>query len=96
MTSGGDVLAWMAIGAGASLAGMIWPFRRGMVGVVVNLLAGIAGAIALGLVSHVLLPSTGGARPLRLLFAALGATVALLVAHAAWNWHVRDRRRSVA
>ena len=43
------VLAWVAIGAAASLAGMIWPFRRGALGVELNLLAGILGAILAGL-----------------------------------------------
>jgi len=95
VSGGSDILAWMAIGAAASLAGMLWPFRRGAIGVVVNLAAGIAGAAVLGFASHVLLPSSG-ARPLRLLFAALGAIAALLAAHAVWNRHVRDRRRSVA
>ena len=95
MSGSSDILAWMAIGAAASLAGMLWPFRRGAMGVLVNLVAGIAGAAALGFASHFLLPSSG-ARPLRLLFAAFGAIAALLVAHAAWNRHVRDRRRSIA
>lgn len=91
--SGGDVLAWIAMGAAAALAGMVWPFRRGAIGIVVNFVAGTAGALVFGFVSGLTFPSLG---PLRLFFAALGAIVALLAAHAAWNRYVRDRRRSVA
>jgi uncharacterized membrane protein YeaQ/YmgE (transglycosylase-associated protein family) len=90
--SGGEVLSWMAIGAAAAIAGMIWPFRRGTLGVVANLVAGILGAIAFGLASGVLIPAVA---PFRLCFAALGALLALLGTHAAWNRYVRDRRRSV-
>lgn len=89
--SGGEVLSWMAIGAAAAIAGMIWPFRRGTMGVLVNLVAGILGAIAFGLAAGGLLAARA---PLRLCFAALGALVALLGTHALWNRYVRDRRRS--
>jgi uncharacterized membrane protein YeaQ/YmgE (transglycosylase-associated protein family) len=86
------VLGWAAIGAAASLAGMIWPFRRGALGVVVNLVAGIAGAVVVALLSLLVLP--GGERsdtPARLLFAALGALAALGLVHAGWTRHVRGR-----
>jgi uncharacterized membrane protein YeaQ/YmgE (transglycosylase-associated protein family) len=80
-----NTLAWIAIGAAASLAGMIWPFRRGAVGVVLNLLAGILGALLAGLLSYVVLPRTShGETPARLTFAALGALAMLGLVHAAW------------
>jgi hypothetical protein len=80
------VLGWIAIGAAASLAAMIWPFRRGVVGVVVNLCAGIGGAVAVALLSYLVVPlSHGTGSGTRLLFAALGAIGALLLAHAAWT-----------
>ena len=41
-----SVLGWMAIGAAASLAAMIWPFLRGGAGVIIKLLLGPLGAIA--------------------------------------------------
>jgi uncharacterized membrane protein YeaQ/YmgE (transglycosylase-associated protein family) len=84
--------AWIAIGAAASLAGMIWPFRRGAVGVAVNLLAGILGALLAGLLSYVVLPrSSHGETPARLTFAALGALAMLGIVHAAWS-RVVERR----
>jgi uncharacterized membrane protein YeaQ/YmgE (transglycosylase-associated protein family) len=86
------MFAWMAIGAAASLAGMIWPFRRGTLGVVVNLLAGIFGAVLAGLASYLFLPSRiHGDTPTRLLYAALGALAGLGLVHAAWTHRVSDR-----
>lgn len=88
-----DIVAWIAMGAAASLAGMIWPFRRGPAGVVSNLVAGSAGAAIFGLASSLFWrsPEQG---PARLRLAALGALVALLLVHALWNRHVRRLRRT--
>jgi uncharacterized membrane protein YeaQ/YmgE (transglycosylase-associated protein family) len=83
-----DVLAWIAIGVAASLAGMIWPFRRGAVGVMVNIAIGAIGAVALASLSDAFL-SAEHRGPLRLLFAALGSVGALLIAHGAWELRVR-------
>ena len=92
-----SVLAWIAIGAAASLAGMIWPFRRGAAGVVVNLLAGAAGAVLAGLSSYAFLPAQGGASdPARLFYAALGAIASLGIVHAAWNRVMERRRRATS
>jgi uncharacterized membrane protein YeaQ/YmgE (transglycosylase-associated protein family) len=90
-----DVFGWMAIGAAASLAAMIWPFHRGTAGVVANLATGSVGAIAFGLTSSLFWPAAREG-PVRLPFAALGAIVALLVTHSLWHWRVRQRRRSIA
>jgi len=83
------MLAWVVIGVAASLAGMVWPFRRGAAGVAVNMVAGAAGAIAAGLLSYLVLPSARpDSEPARLFFAALGALAALGLAHAAWTRRV--------
>jgi uncharacterized membrane protein YeaQ/YmgE (transglycosylase-associated protein family) len=75
----------MAIGAAAALAVMIWPFRRGATGIVVNLVAGIVGALLAALFSLVVLPSgLHGETPGRLLFAACGALASLGLVHA-WS-----------
>jgi uncharacterized membrane protein YeaQ/YmgE (transglycosylase-associated protein family) len=88
------LLAWAAIGAAASLAGMIWPFRRGVLGIVVNLLAGVTGAVVSGVLSYVVLPAgTHGDTPARLFFAALGALAALGLVHAAWTRAAATKRR---
>ena len=84
------VLGWIAIGAAASLAAMIWPFRRGALGVALNLLTGIGGAIGMALVSYLVWPSPHTA-PARLLFAAIGAIGALWLVHAAWSKYARGR-----
>jgi uncharacterized membrane protein YeaQ/YmgE (transglycosylase-associated protein family) len=80
---GGDmVLGWVAIGMAASLAGMIWPFRRGAIGVIANLLVGETGALVAGLVCYTLLPRDGQEHAYAsLLYAAIGAFAALGIAH---------------
>jgi hypothetical protein len=97
-------LAWVAIGAAASIAGMIWAFRRGVLGVLANLAAGIGGAIAGGAIGDVVgrhspiisgmaipgIPAPAG--PPQLFFAALGAVIALIVLHLAWLGVVKMRR----
>jgi hypothetical protein len=87
-----DVLGWIAIGVAASLAGMIWPFRRGTVGVLLNVGVAVFGAVAVALASYAFLPPVHEG-PLRLLCAAVGAIGALLLAHALWNRRVRDANR---
>lgn len=78
-----DAMAWGAIGAAASLAGMMHPFWRGFAGVAANLAAGVAGAVVLGFVSSLAIADTlPHARPWHLFFAALGAIIALFGAHA--------------
>jgi hypothetical protein len=97
-------LAWVAIGAAASLAGMIWAFRRGVLGVLANFVAGIGGAIAGGaigfevarhspVISGMAVPGIPApAGPPQLFLAGLGAVIALLVLHVAWLGVVKMRR----
>lgn len=93
------VLGWAAIGLAASLAGMVWTFRRGALGVAINAVVAMAGAVLVPLISFLVLPPTNGAdrheAPGRLLLAALGALVALAIAHAIWTWRL-DRGRATA
>jgi uncharacterized membrane protein YeaQ/YmgE (transglycosylase-associated protein family) len=93
MLIGDSWLGWIAIGAAASLAGMIWPFQRGTTGVVVNFVAGIGGAIVAALASFLVLPGAHDA-PVRLAFAAVGSLGALGVVHALWVRHAEERRRT--
>lgn len=90
-----EVLSWVAIGLAASLAGMIWPFRRGTAGVIANMAVGVLGAIGAALASLLVTPSNGST-PARLFFAALGALAALGIAHAAWARHVQTMRKRAA
>jgi uncharacterized membrane protein YeaQ/YmgE (transglycosylase-associated protein family) len=84
-----SVLGWMAIGAAASLASMIWPFMHGGAGVIIKLLLGPLGAIAGALLSHVFLPDESPAE--RLFFAAVGAIAGLLISHFAWQRYARSK-----
>jgi uncharacterized membrane protein YeaQ/YmgE (transglycosylase-associated protein family) len=89
-----NVIAWMAIGVAASLAGMIWPFRRGVIGVIVNVVVGAAGAALVGLLSYAVLPGRQHDSPARLSFAALGAIASLGLMHAVWLRRALRRRRA--
>jgi uncharacterized membrane protein YeaQ/YmgE (transglycosylase-associated protein family) len=81
-----SVLGWMAIGAAASLGGMIWPFRRGAAGVFANLFVGIAGAVVLALLSiPVYSPERPHAMMARLGIAAVGSLLCLWLVHVLWG-----------
>jgi hypothetical protein len=77
------LLGCIAIGIGAALAAMAWPFRRGFLGIAVNLAAGTGGAVGLTALSYGFLPRQG---PVHFLFATVGATLVLLIAHGFWFW----------
>jgi uncharacterized membrane protein YeaQ/YmgE (transglycosylase-associated protein family) len=97
MIESSSLFAWIAIGAAASLAGMIWPFRRGLTGVIVNLVVGAGGAVLVALLSYAVLPrSSDPLTTARLLFAAVGAIAALGLTHAVWLRQVDRKRRLVA
>jgi hypothetical protein len=98
---------WAAIGAAASLGGMIWAFRRGLIGVVANFAAGIGGALLGGALAYgphpqrVLrgpaipgIPAPAG--PTHLFFAGVGAIAALLFLHIAWGLLVWRSRQATA
>jgi uncharacterized membrane protein YeaQ/YmgE (transglycosylase-associated protein family) len=88
-----SVLGWIFIGLGASLAGCIWAFRRGVIGVLINMAVAIAGAVTTAWIGS----ATGLMRshkdPVGLALAAFGAVVALFVLHALfWQRHSVDGR----
>jgi uncharacterized membrane protein YeaQ/YmgE (transglycosylase-associated protein family) len=84
-----SVLGWLAIGAAASLAAMMWPFLRGGAGVFLKLALGPLGAVVGALLSHLILPDEPPAE--RLFFAAVGAIAALAVTQIAWTRHARPK-----
>ncbi|MDP9035308.1 MAG: hypothetical protein M3O50_10915 [Myxococcota bacterium] len=92
------VFGFVAIGIAASLAGMIWPFQRGTLGIVVNLAVGVLGAVLGGFASYAVLPwANHRETPARLFFSALGALAALFIVHATWVRvadSIRTRRAS--
>lgn len=85
MTSNTEgLLSWIAIGLAGSIGGWIWPFRRGVAGIVVNAAIAMSGAVSLGLLGGLFgfYPQAG--ETTSLLFAAVGAVGALLFAHVVW------------
>jgi uncharacterized membrane protein YeaQ/YmgE (transglycosylase-associated protein family) len=84
-----SVLGWMALGAAASLASMVWPFLRGGAGVFLKLMIGPLGAIVGAALSHAILPHESPTE--RLFFAAVGAIAALGLSQFAWYRYARSR-----
>ena len=84
-----SVLGWLAIGAAASLAAMVWPFLRGGAGVYIKLVLGPLGAVAGAVISHIILPNEPPQE--RLFFAALGAIVMLAAVQIWWMRYARAK-----
>jgi hypothetical protein len=77
----GVVLAWIGIGLAASLAAMIWPMRRGVVGIALNMGSGIAGAVLFALLGRAIGAYPSLAANGSYAFAAVGALFALALVH---------------
>jgi len=99
--------ACFAIGVAASLGGMVWAFRRGVLGLVANFAVGIGGALLGGAVAHAAHPEhvlrgpaipgiPAPAGPMNLFVAGVTAIVALLVLHVAWSLVVWRGRQAPA
>ncbi|HEY3822384.1 MAG TPA: hypothetical protein VGL81_34700 [Polyangiaceae bacterium] len=79
------IIGWVLIGLAAALGAWIWPFRRGLVGLLVNAGLGGCGAVCGGMLG-VSLGLLGSPRdPFGLALAALGALVLLLLGHLVWS-----------
>jgi uncharacterized membrane protein YeaQ/YmgE (transglycosylase-associated protein family) len=92
-----DLVAWVCIGITAAIAGWIWPFRRGVAGIAVNILTAIAGAIAVPLLGVTVRLAKSVDDPKCLALAAIGAVLALAIVHAVWGrstYVARHARRS--
>lgn len=77
-----EVLAWIAIGAGASIVGNLWHARRDTAGIVSKMLIGPAGAVVGGALAALMFPY--GRASMRLFDAAFFAFVALALQHFIW------------
>ena len=94
MMSGIEVIfAWIAIGVCASIAGWIWPFHRGWVGIVLNACIAVIGAVGLGLLGYFFGAYGRTVATVSMLFAAVGAVGALTLAHVVWARIVHLRPR---
>lgn len=85
--------AWLAIGAAAGLAGMTWPFRRGIPGAVTNLLLGMLGGL-LGPFAMIALCGVSPEAPESLASAAGGALGLLALGHLFWFARVPHAHRT--
>jgi uncharacterized membrane protein YeaQ/YmgE (transglycosylase-associated protein family) len=85
------LLAYMAIGLCAALAAMMWPFRRGAIGLLVEIGAGVGGAVGLAAASYAFFPASS---PVHLLFATVGAITVLLTTHGLWLWNAARTQRA--
>ncbi len=88
-----DIVPWMAIGVGASLAAMMWPAHRHRGGIVMSLAVGIGGALLVALVACVSHIVRDPASARGYIAAATGATVALFSMHMVVERRVRVRAR---
>ncbi len=94
MMSGLEVIfAWIAIGFAASIVGWIWPFRRGVAGIVLNVLVAVTGAVGLGLLGYFFGAYGKQFALTSMLFAAVGAIGATTLAHVVWARVVHPRPR---
>jgi uncharacterized membrane protein YeaQ/YmgE (transglycosylase-associated protein family) len=80
----GYVIAWVCIGLGGALAACILPFRRGYLGVVLNVISGLVGAVGAARLAIAL--GLSPADPRTLPAAVLGALALLAVTHLLWRW----------
>ncbi len=88
------VLAWLGIGMCASIAGWVWPFHRGLFGILMNLGVAFAGAVVAGSLAFRL---HGGGRSMvttSFLWAAVGSVGALTALHLVWARRRHARPRS--
>jgi uncharacterized membrane protein YeaQ/YmgE (transglycosylase-associated protein family) len=84
------ILGCVAIGVGAALAAMTWPFRRGPVGVVLNIVTGVTGAVGVAALTYRYFPVFDRTA---LAFATGGAIFVLLLSHGIWLAIVAHKRR---
>jgi len=87
-----SVLGWVAIGAAASLAALMWPFLRGGAGVFIKLVLGPFGAVIVAQLSRLVLPHESPAE--QLLFAPVGAIASLVVLQIGWQLYTRSKTKT--
>jgi hypothetical protein len=88
------LIAWVGIGLAASIAGWIWPFRRGIAGIAMNVGISVGGAVLFGILGILFglyrYPNTGAG----FLLVAIGAIGALVLFHAIWSKRTRGPRHA--
>ena len=89
------VLGWVFIGFAAAIAAFILPFRRGLLGIAVNTVVGIAGATSAAIVGLALGMSSSVRDPFGFALAGLGAVAFLALLHVMWERSTRVARHAM-
>jgi uncharacterized membrane protein YeaQ/YmgE (transglycosylase-associated protein family) len=89
-------IGWICIGLAAAFAAWAWPFRRGLVGLTLNALMGVLGAVGAAMLGVAIGLLRARTDPWALPVAAGGALVLLVAGHSVWNHAQPDRRGSSA
>jgi hypothetical protein len=93
MNSMDYAVAWAFVGLAAAIAGCVWPFRTGVAGIVINMLAAMIGAVATGYAFIGLGFSESPSDPRGPMAAAMGALAFLAMVHVMWGGMRRWRLR---
>jgi hypothetical protein len=88
----GYLLGWVCIGLGAGLAACVWPFRRGLLGFLLNGVSAVLGAV--GAASFGVTMGLSRHDPRTLPLAGLGALAFLAIVHLLWTRPRLHRRRA--
>jgi len=87
-------LMWIVIGVCVSIASWVFPFRRGVTGLLAGAAAAIAGALIAGALTVSSMAGSPDARSVSFVAAAAGAVIANVIAHLAWSRVARHRTRA--
>jgi hypothetical protein len=87
------IVAWIAIGMAASIAGWILPFRRGVTGLLVTAAACLLGSVLFGLAGALWLPDRPESPAVDLIFSAGGALFFLIAVHLGWELYATALHR---
>lgn len=95
MSTSAFVFGWVFLGLAAAIAAFILPFRRGLIGIVVNIVVGIAGATSAALVGIATGMSSSARDPFGFALAGLGAVAFLALLHVVWERSTRVARHAL-
>ncbi len=95
MSTSAFVFGWIFIGFAAAIAAFILPFRRGLIGIVANIVVGVAGATSGALLGIAAGMSSSARDPFGFALAGLGAIAFLALLHVIWERSTRVARHAV-
>lgn len=92
MSSMQSVMCWLAMGLAAAIAAWILPFRRGVVGIAVNAVVALFGAVAFPMLGLAIGITKSTRDPNGFALAALGSIGLLVLLHVLWERSTQDAR----